>query len=392
MNKKFSIKSLINKNKVFIFFYILILSISTSLVIFSVVNYTYLIQNFKAKFNNGDYTEASKIAISSQTYNPVKLLMFKGDLKNFLSDSLSSTINSYKNADISESEALYLVSKIDYYGLFSKEIEDFKATLPTIKESNKNFQAGLDAIKSEDYKASITNFSKVSEYDSNYKLALEYEKSSLDKFKKATLDKANDLASQKYYTDAINLIKSDLKDYYNDDKEISDTIASYEKQKADYLASKNTSNSSKAASTAPLSLSLSNINTLNLTSLTSYMLYVNITNQKTYVFKGTKNNWKLLKTLSCSTGKDDTDTPKGVYQVQEKGDWFYSDKYKQGAKYWVQFQGNYLFHSIPFEEDKKTVIDPSLGAPLSHGCVRLSLEDAKWLYDNINKGTKVIIN
>ena len=392
MNKKFSIKSLISKNKVFILSYILVLSISTSLVIFSVVNYTYLIQNFKTNFNNGDYAEASKIAISSQTYNPVKLLMFKGDLKNFLSSSLNNTIKSYKNSDISESEALYLVSKIDYYGLFSSDIEAFKATLPSIKESNKNFQAGLNDIKNEDYKASITSFSKVFEYDSNYKLALDYKKSSLDKLKQATLDKANDLASQKYYTDAINLIKSDLKDYYNDDKELSATIASYEKQKADYLASKNKSDSSKAASTIPLAVSLSNINTLNLTSLTSYMLYVNITDQKTYVFKGTKNNWKLSKTLSCSTGKDDSDTPKGVFQVQEKGDWFYSEKYKQGAKYWIQFQGDYLFHSVPFEEDKKTVIDPSLGSPWSHGCVRLSIEDAKWLYDTINKGTKVIIN
>ena len=32
-----------------------------------------------------------------------------------------------------------------------------------------------------------------------------------------------------------------------------------------------------------------------------------------------------------------------------------------------------------------------LGQPSSHGCVRLSIEDAKWIYDNVPEKTKVVI-
>ena len=33
-----------------------------------------------------------------------------------------------------------------------------------------------------------------------------------------------------------------------------------------------------------------------------------------------------------------------------------------------------------------------LGQPASHGCVRLSIEDAKWIYDNVPEKTKVVIH
>ena len=33
----------------------------------------------------------------------------------------------------------------------------------------------------------------------------------------------------------------------------------------------------------------------------------------------------------------------------------------------------------------------SLGSPMSHGCVRLTAIDAKWIYDNVSSGTTVRI-
>ena len=95
--------------------------------------------------------------------------------------------------------------------------------------------------------------------------------------------------------------------------------------------------------------------------------------------------------MKCSTGIENKETPSGVYTVQNRDEWFFSEKYNQGGKYWVQFDGDYLFHSLPYARDQQTVLDETLGTPASHGCVRLSLEDSKWLYDNITKGTKVII-
>jgi len=394
MNKFFSFGLNIKKCKVFIALYVLILTICTALVVLSVKNYNDLVSDFKIRFNNGDYASANSLAVSGEKYNPMKALMFSKDLKNYLGDFFNNTVSSYKNGSISENETLYLLSQVNQYGYFLSEIEDFKATLPSIKESINNYHSGLDEFNNSNFINALESFSKISEFDSNYKSSLNYQKESLNKLKAATLDKAESLASEKYYTDAINLIKSTLDKYFKDDKDISERISSYENQRADYLANVNNNDDSKAASALPSisSITLSNINSFNLTSSNDYLIYVNISKQKTYVFKGKKNNWNILKTFSCSTGKEENDTPTGKFQVESKGEWFYSEKYKQGAKYWIQFKGNYLFHSVPFEVDKTTVIDPSLGSPLSHGCVRLSLDDSKWLYDTVTKGTSIIIN
>ena len=34
----------------------------------------------------------------------------------------------------------------------------------------------------------------------------------------------------------------------------------------------------------------------------------------------------------------------------------------------------------------------NLGRPASHGCIRLCVRDAKWIYDNCSLGTKVTIS
>lgn len=117
---------------------------------------------------------------------------------------------------------------------------------------------------------------------------------------------------------------------------------------------------------------------------------VDLSKQKVYVYDA-KN--RTVEDFVCSSGLDGYDTPKGEYTIKERGYSFYSEKYKEGAYYWVQFMDNYLFHSIPF--DKNQVIEteeiPKLGTKASHGCVRLSIKDAKWIYDNIPRGTMVTI-
>ena len=36
-------------------------------------------------------------------------------------------------------------------------------------------------------------------------------------------------------------------------------------------------------------------------------------------------------------------------------------------------------------------MDGRLGMGLSHGCVRLQIDNAKWIYDNIPRGSKVVV-
>ena len=56
------------------------------------------------------------------------------------------------------------------------------------------------------------------------------------------------------------------------------------------------------------------------------------------------------------------------------------------------YSGSYLFHSVLYNRGSMTQIqDGTLGKQVSHGCVRLDINNAKWLYDNIPNGTKVVI-
>ena len=138
-----------------------------------------------------------------------------------------------------------------------------------------------------------------------------------------------------------------------------------------------------------------NIKNLNIESDTSRLIFVDIQEQRTYIFKDNNNNnnrWILENKFICATGQENTPTPVGVFKIGIRGEWFYNSKFDKGAKYYMVFDGSdYLFHSVPYYKDKKTVFENRLGVPMSHGCIRHSTENQKWLYDNVEEGTKVII-
>lgn len=122
----------------------------------------------------------------------------------------------------------------------------------------------------------------------------------------------------------------------------------------------------------------------------TYKLLVDTTSQEVYIYK----NNAILKTMTCSTGIEGKSTPKGNFTVTDRGNFFYSDKYSQGAYYWVRFYGVYLFHSLPTDKNGNILKEEAakLGQKASHGCVRVTLENAKWIYDNIPKNiSKVIV-
>ena len=128
----------------------------------------------------------------------------------------------------------------------------------------------------------------------------------------------------------------------------------------------------------------------NYESDTNYLIWVNLNSFKVNIYKGSKNNWNLVHSYVCKIGKPSTPKPKGNYTVGVKGLYFGVNKgYK--CWYYTQFKGNYLFHSIIYNLDG-SVRDGRLGMKLSDGCIRLAKENAKWIYDNIPRGTKVVIN
>ena len=122
-------------------------------------------------------------------------------------------------------------------------------------------------------------------------------------------------------------------------------------------------------------------------------LRVSIKKQRVYVMSA-KN--KVLYTMYASTGKDDS-TPKGNFKIQsERGDFFFNQESKEGAKYWTSFKdhGIYLFHTVPTNSKGQYIKSEAkqLGKSAnSHGCVRLSVPDAKWMNQTVPVGTKVVI-
>ena len=127
-------------------------------------------------------------------------------------------------------------------------------------------------------------------------------------------------------------------------------------------------------------------------SSTNYIVIVDRAAHRVGVFKGSKYNWTDAKYYKCCVGKPSTPTISGTFTVGSKGKYFDTGT-KGRCWYYTQISGNYLFHSVIYDRQNtpKKIIDNSMDAAVSHGCVRLELENAKWIYDNVPKNTKVII-
>jgi len=133
----------------------------------------------------------------------------------------------------------------------------------------------------------------------------------------------------------------------------------------------------------------STLNSIESTSNTNNYILVNLSQQRVYIFYGANHNWKLINAFSCGSGKADTPTIKGHFSIGVKGLYFKSGT-SIYCKYFSQISGNYLFHSILYDK-KGNVLDGNLGVAESHGCIRLALRNAKYIYDNVPIGSSVWI-
>ena len=124
-------------------------------------------------------------------------------------------------------------------------------------------------------------------------------------------------------------------------------------------------------------------------SSTQYLILVDRAACKVGVFQGKASNWGMIKFWDCAPGKPSTPTVSGVFTVQGKGHHF--DSGSARCYWYTQFRGNYLFHSVLYNKYTGRLQDGRVGMQLSHGCVRLQIDNAKWIYDNIPRGTKVVI-
>ncbi|MBO7675379.1 MAG: L,D-transpeptidase family protein [Atopobiaceae bacterium] len=122
-------------------------------------------------------------------------------------------------------------------------------------------------------------------------------------------------------------------------------------------------------------------------SPTGWLILVDVDQTRLGVFRGSRGNWKLYNTWKVSCGAPGTSTVRGVFSVGDRG---YVFGHGYSCYYYTQFYGAYLFHSIKYYEGTFDVMDGRLGEHISMGCVRMDINNAKWIYDNIPTYTTVV--
>lgn len=99
------------------------------------------------------------------------------------------------------------------------------------------------------------------------------------------------------------------------------------------------------------------------------------------------------KAILCSTGLYNA-TPLGTFHLSDKYIWreLHGGVYGQYAS---RITGGVLFHSVPYRSKSKNSLYADkynkLGQQASMGCIRLNVEDAKWICENCPSGTTVEI-
>ena len=125
-------------------------------------------------------------------------------------------------------------------------------------------------------------------------------------------------------------------------------------------------------------------------------LRVSLKGNRTYLLRKGKVLYTMLSTGGIYK-KGKSLTPTGTFRIQNgRGDSFFNYNLGEGANNWTSWSPDnvYLFHSVPTKADGNYNMKEAakLGRTQgSHGCIRLSVPDSKWLMDNIPDGTKVVI-
>lgn len=417
-----------NKKKntltVFRFFILCIIFIILAFGISTYSNSTYkdTMNEFYSTFNKYDFDKALNIIVTTRNSNVLKRKQIKSDLNSYFTGIVNKVVKSIKSGAMSDSEAISILSEIKKYDILNSSLDKLMSSLDSnyvynvpdnstnedIDSTNSNtiddqfsennyLTLGIESMESNNYSEAISYFNKITESSSNdFNEAKELIANCKTNYKSDLLNEADELIANKYYTDAIAFLSSyDTSILSLDDKDITNKINSVEMFRDEYNAhiqSYPNDDSAYASSAILQSITIDNVNTLNIDSQTSYFVYLNLSDQTTYIYEGSLNNWKLIKSFLSSTGIAGEETPKGIFSVNGRDEWFFANEFQQGGKYWVRFMGDYLFHSLPFDETQTTIVDDTLGVEASHGCVRLEVEDSNWIYDNIDDGTKVIIN
>lgn len=133
----------------------------------------------------------------------------------------------------------------------------------------------------------------------------------------------------------------------------------------------------------------------------SYFLEVDVNNQVVKVWKlnpETGEYSDLDRAFLCATGTKSNPSPLGTFTLSgRRARWCEFPKWGGGkAQYWTKINDDIAFHSVLYADNNDMSLKVNsltgLGKRGSHGCIRLTVADAKWIYDHVEKGMQVLIH
>ncbi|MDD3491328.1 MAG: fibronectin type III domain-containing protein [Paludibacter sp.] len=118
------------------------------------------------------------------------------------------------------------------------------------------------------------------------------------------------------------------------------------------------------------------INARGYSSDTNYLVWVSQYTYTTNIFKGSKGEWELVRSMPCVIGKDGR-SPVGMFEL------LFADSAYGGVQIYYTYgpQGGNSFHRR---------LDANVQAAVSLGCVRLGDTDLYYLYNTCPMGTAVL--
>ena len=136
-------------------------------------------------------------------------------------------------------------------------------------------------------------------------------------------------------------------------------------------------------------------------SNTNYLILVDKSTYTVCIYKGKKGSWVRIKgEWPCTHGG--SSTPEGektiVGRLTKRSEVYgWADFKYSSAAFTMELSSGNFIHSVLFEKGTRGnpynewVMDPDMYRNYSKGCIRLQLPNAEWVWDNIPKGTKVVV-
>ena len=143
-------------------------------------------------------------------------------------------------------------------------------------------------------------------------------------------------------------------------------------------------------------------------SNTNYLVLCDKSTYTVCIYKGSKGKWTRIKgPWRCTHGG--SRTPAYTSDGQEKyitftgrltkrsATWGWGDFEYTSAAFCMNLSSGNFFHSVLFNKGSRSnpynmsPVDGQLGTNWSHGCIRLALPNAEWVWDNIPAGTRAVV-